>query len=582
MKRSGPPPRRGVRYEPPDKPPHLLSLGLGLQLVMLNISGIVLIPKIIIDAAGVGEVYLSWAVFAGLFVCGLITILQAVRVGNVGAGYILLMGTSGTFVAVSITALVEGGPALLATLIVVSSLFQFVLGSRLVLLRRVITPLVAGTVIMLVAVTIMPIAFNMLSRPPEGTPPAAAPVSFAVTLLAMAGLALFAAGPWRLWGPVLGVIAGCGVAGYYGIYDTARVASAPWFGLPPIGWPGFDLSFGSSFWALLPVFILVVAIDTVRTIGGSISIQQVSWRQRRATDFRSVQGTIGASGLSNLLSGLVGTLPNTTYSSSISVAALTGVAARNVGVCVGILIIVFSFIPKATAAILAIPNPVVAAYVVVLISLLFVVGTQIVVRDGLDSRKSIVVGVAFWLGVGFQNRQIFSEHLGDAVASILENGIAAGGLAAIVMTVALELSKPRRRKIKTKLSLESLAEIDEFVRRFAKDKHWDATSTRRLRAATEEAVLSLVPDERDSEPEDARNLVLSMGGDGRKAELEFIAAAGEGNLEDKLALLGQWAEQSSDREFSLRLLRHFATSVSHRQYHDTDVVTLRVDADQGS
>ena len=115
------------------------------------------------------------------------------------------------------------------------------------------------------------------------------------------------------------------------------------------------------------------------------------------------------------------------------------------------------------------------------------------VRDGLDSRKSIVVGVAFWLGVGFQNRQIFSDHLGDAVASILENGIAAGGLAAIVMAIALEMSKPRRRKIKTKLGVESLPETDEFVRRFAKQKRWNATSTERLRAATEEAILSLVP-----------------------------------------------------------------------------------------
>ena len=580
MKRSGPPPRRGVRYEPPEKPPHLLSLGLGLQLVMLNISGIVLIPKIIIEAAGAGETYLSWAVFAGLCVCGLITILQSIRIGTMGAGYILLMGTSGTFVAVSITTLTEGGPALLATLIVVSSLFQFLLGSRLVLLRRVVTPLVAGTVIMLVAVTIMPIAFNMLTRPTEGASPAAAPASFGVTLVSMAGLALFATGAWRLWGPVLGVIAGCAVAGFYGIYDTARVAAAPWFGLPESGWPGFDLTFGSSFWALLPVFLLVVAIDTVRTIGGSISIQQVSWRRPRATDFRSVQGTIGASGLANLLSGLVGTLPNTTYSSSISVAALTGVAARNVGVCVGILIIIFSFFPKVTAVILAIPNPVVAGYIIVLISLLFVVGTRIVVRDGLDSRKSVVVGVAFWLGVGFQNRQIFSAHLGDTVASILENGIAAGGLAAIVMAVALELSKPRRRKIKMKLGVESLPEIDEFVRRFAKSKRWNATSTERLRAATEEAILSLVPEETSLEPEAARNLVLSLGGDGRKAELEFIAAAGEGNLEDRLALLGQWAERSSDREFSLRLLRHYATSVSHRQYHDTDVVTVRVDVDR--
>ena len=168
MKRSGPPPRRGVRYEPPEKPPHLLSLGLGLQLVMLNISGIVLIPKIIIEAAGAGDIYLSWAVFAGLCVCGLITIIQAVRIGRMGAGYILLMGTSGTFVAVSITALTEGGPALLATLIVVSSLFQFLLGSRLVLLRRVVTPLVAGTVIMLVAVTIMPSPSRCWRGRPKG------------------------------------------------------------------------------------------------------------------------------------------------------------------------------------------------------------------------------------------------------------------------------------------------------------------------------------------------------------------------------------------------------------------------------
>lgn len=227
-------------------------------------------------------------------------------------------------------------------------------------------------------------------------------------------------------------------------------------------------------------------------------------------------------------------------------------------------------------------TPLMAGTVIVLIALLFVVGTRIVVRDGLDSRKSVVVGLAFWLGVGFQNRQIFSDHLGDAVASILENGIAAGGLAAIVMVIALELSKPRRRRIKTKLGVASLSEIDEFVRRFAKDKRWNATSTERLRAATEEATLSLVPEETDSEPEDARKLVLSVGGDGRKAELEFIAAAGEGNLEDRLALLAQWADQSGDREFSLRLLRHYAASVSHRQYHDTDVVTVRVDADQAA
>ena len=104
------------------------------------------------------------------------------------------MGTSGAFIAVCITALVKGGPALLATLIFISSLFQFTLATRLSLLRRIITPVVSGTVVALIAVTIMPIAFQMVSVVPEGTSPAAAPVSATVTLVAIAVLALRASG----------------------------------------------------------------------------------------------------------------------------------------------------------------------------------------------------------------------------------------------------------------------------------------------------------------------------------------------------------------------------------------------------
>ena len=579
MNRSAPAIQREIRYEPDEKPPHPLSLGLGFQLVLLCISGIVLTPAIIIRAAGAGETYLTWAVFAGLCVCGVSTILQAVRVGRIGAGYVLLMGTSGVFIAVSVAALTEGGPALLATLVVASSLFQFVLGSRLSLLRRVITPLVAGTVIMLISVTIMPIAFGMVANAAEGADASGAPASAAATLVCTASLALFAKGALRLWAPVLGVAGGCIVASFYGLYDTARIAAAPWFGMPTGGWPGLDLTFGSSFWTLLPVFVLVTVVGAIETVGDAIGIQQVSWRRPRATDFRSVQGAVGADGVGNLLSGLMGTVPNTTYSSSVAVTELTGVAARSVGVYIGILFVAFAFFPKVTAAILAIPNPVVASYITVLMAILFVVGLRIVAQDGIDSRKSVVVGLSFWLGVGFQNQQIFADYMGDTLTSILGNGMAAGGLAAILMTVALDLAKPRRRRVKTKLSVESLPEIDGFVRKFAKDKRWNAAATERLRAAAEESILSLVPAEAASETEEARHLLLLVREDGRAAELEFIASAVDGNLEDRLALLGQWARRSVDREFSLRLLRHYASSVRHRQYHDTDVVTVRVEAD---
>ena len=579
MNRPAPAVHNEVRYQPDEKPPHLLSLGLGFQLVLLSIGGIVLTPAIIVRAAGADETYLTWAVFAGLCVCGVSTILQAVRVGRIGAGYVLLMGTSGAFIAVSITALTEGGPGLLATLVVVSSLFQFVLASRLSLLRRVITPLVAGTVIMLISVTIMPIAFDMLAKAAEGTRTSGVPASAAATLVCTAGLALFAKRALRLWAPVLGVATGCIVGAFYGLYDTARIAAAPWIGLPGSGWPGLDLTLGSSFWTLLPIFVLVTVVGAIETVGDAIGIQQISWRRPRATDFRSVQGAVGADGVGNLLSGLMGTVPNTTYSSSVAVTELTGVAARSVGVYIGILFVVFAFFPKVTAVILAIPDPVVAAYITLLMAILFVVGMRIVAQDGIDSRKSVVVGLSFWLGVGFQNQQIFADYMGGTMALILGNGMAAGGLVAILLTVAMDFAKPRRRRIRTKLSGESLPEIDQFIRDFAQEKRWNAASTRRLRAAAEESILSLIPVETASQTEAARHLLLLVRGDGRAAELEFIASAVRENLEDRLALLGQWARRSVDREFSLRLLSHYASSVRHRQYHDTDVVTVRVEAD---
>ena len=93
--------------------------------------------------------------------------------------------------------------------------------------------------------------------------------------------------------------------------------------------------------------------------------QRVSWRHPRAIDYRSVQGAVAADGTGNLLSGLAGTVPNTTYSTSIAVTELTGFAARSIGVVIGAIFIVLAFLPKALALVLAVPDPVVAAYATV-------------------------------------------------------------------------------------------------------------------------------------------------------------------------------------------------------------------------
>jgi NCS2 family nucleobase:cation symporter-2/xanthine permease XanP len=571
-----------VLYEPNERPPNTITFALGFQAAMLCIAGIVITPVIVVRAAGGGEPYLSWAVFGALLVSGLTTVLQAVRVGRIGAGYVLLMGTSGAFIAVCVTALAKGGPAMLATLVVISSLFQFALSTRLSLLRRIITPTVAGTVIMLIAVTVMPIVFDMLADVPEGTPSAAAPACAIATLFVIVMLALRVSGVWRLWVPIIGIVVGCLVASFFGLYDIQRVIEAPWIGFPAGGgWPGFDLSFGPVFWSLLPAFIFVTLVGAIETIGDSIAIQKVSWRTPRAPDFRAVQGAVTADGVGNLLSGIAGTVPNTTYSSSVSITELTGVAARGVGVCIGIVFVTASFLPKVSALLLAIPNPVVGAYVTVLLALLFVVGMRIIVQDGVDYRKAMIAGVAFWIGVGFQDQAIFAEYLGEWWGALLGNGMTAGGLTAIFLTLFIELTAPRRRRIETALTVEALPEIVAFLEKFASRRGWDDEMTNRLCLSAEETLLILIQQGEDEQAK--KRLLLIVRSDGSNgAELEFIASTGEGNIEDRMAYLREQTEEMPiEHEISLRLLQHFTSSVRHQQYHDADIVMVRVEVPVG-
>ena len=572
--------RRSLRAQ--RKTAAALAAGLGLQLAVLCIAGVALTPAIVVRAAGGAESYLSWAVFGAVLVSGITSVLQAVRIGRIGAGYVLVMGTSGAFIAICVGAIAQGGPAMLATLVVISSLFQFLLAWRLSLLRRILTPTVAGTVIMLIPVTVMPIVFGMLTQVPEDTPALAAPLSALVTALVICGISLKAEGVLRLWAPVIGIVAGCGVAGYFGLYDVGSIAAASWVGLPEGGWPGFDLDFGPVFWGLLPAFVFVTLVGAIETVGDGIAIQRVSWRKPRAVDFRAVQGAVSADGVGNLFSGLMGTVPNTTYSTSISVTALTGVGARSVGIALGVSFVVVAFIPKALAVVLAIPGPVAAAYITVLLGLLFVVGMRIVIQDGIDYRKGLIAGVSFWIGVGFQNGVVFPEHVSGIAGGLLENGMTAGGMTAILLTLFVELTAPRRRRIQAPFEVASLPKIREFLQSFAARSGWGEAMAYRLGSAAEEAMLTLLRHDEEEEAGDdgrrKRRLLLTAHKEGGGAVLEFIAAPGEENLEDRIALIGEGTDDAPEREVSLRLLRHLASSVHHQQYHDTDIVTIRVDA----
>ena len=181
---------QAIRYEPDEPCPPLIALGVGLQGVMLVLATMVLVVAITARAGNQDDAYLTWAVFASLVIAGGLTALQAARFRRLGAGHILIMGPTPNYVAVSVLALAAGGPALLASLTVAAALFYTGLSLWLPLLRRIITPVVSGTVLMLIAAAILPIALDRVNEVPESAPAAAGPVAALVTLVAVVALAL--------------------------------------------------------------------------------------------------------------------------------------------------------------------------------------------------------------------------------------------------------------------------------------------------------------------------------------------------------------------------------------------------------
>ncbi len=578
MSTASPGQQESVRYQPDESPPVPIAAGLGLQFAILIIARIVVVPVVIVRAAGGSDADLSWILFAAIAICGLTTIVQALRIGRFGSGYVAVMGTSLAVVGVGVTAVAEGGLSLLATLVLVASLVPLALSFRLTLFRKILTPTVSGTVIMLIPATLMPSAFGLLTDVPAGTPAAAAPLCAIVALIVIIVATLKGTAGVRLWSPVIGVVAGCLVALYFRLYDVDAVIGASWIGFPATDWPGLNLDFGPVFWALLPAFVLVALIESVQTISNAVAVQRVSWRRPRAVDFRAVQGAVATAGIGNLLCGIAGTVPNTLLSTSVAVTGLTGAAARRVGIAAGAVFIAMAFLPKVLAAVLAIPGPVVSAYLVVLMATLFVLGMQMVIQGGIDYRKGLIAGVAFWAGVGFQYGAIFPEFTHDFAGGLLRSGVTAGGLVAILLTLFTEVTKPRPRRIGTTCDVSALPEIRAFLAAFVSRNGWDEAMAHRLDAVAEETVLTLIERDEEGAERGRQRLLLTARKEAGRAVLEFVAAPGDGNLEDRMALLGEdAAEIPAEREVSLRLLRHLASSVRHEQYHDTEFVTVRVD-----
>lgn len=580
------------RYEAHESPPFLASLGYGAQFSLIASAILLVTPVVVAKASGRDDSYLVWVVFASLLVAGFATMMQVRGVGPVGSKAMLPMFTAAFSIPFCIDAVSDGGPGTLAALVIVCGIGQMAISKWLFIIRRIVTPVVGGTVLTILSITLASVVPRLL---PEASDSDAlgAHIAALSTLGIVSALILRGSAVIRLWGPIIGIVAGTAVAAAFGLYDAGFVREAAWFGLPG-EWPGLGSppvvsGIGVTFWTLLPAFLFLSVIISIQVNGESIAQQRAARREVRAVDFREVQTALSGTGVTNLLSGIGGTVPYIVNPGVVSYTQTTGVASRRVGYVIGGMLIAIAFMPKLSGLLSSIPGSVMAGYLILLSAYLFVDGARTVIQSEPNRQRMTVAGVCFWIGAAFQFGLFKMPEVVPVWGALLQSGITTGGVAAIVMILYLEFTNPRGMRFHSRLHIDSLPELNEFLEKFAGRRGWDTAMRARLSAVAEETLLTLAPmdfgelaaqDDKpaaeDSKPE--RQLVVTASSDGPVATLEFIGGAGdEENMEDRLRQLQQFdSENVVEQDLSLQLLRAYATSVRHQQFHDTDIITVRI------
>jgi NCS2 family nucleobase:cation symporter-2/xanthine permease XanP len=570
--------KQEIQFEPDENCPPLRAITSALQIFLPNTISLVMLAALVVQASGESEAYLSWMTFTVLAVTGVSMVLQSLRLRYVGSGRLIVTNFNVPFLAVSALALHVGGPGLLATLIVASTLVQSVLTLHLASLRRIFTPTVSGVVVMLVAVSAMPFIISRAVIPLEGHS----------TLFFLApGMAALAAGillslqetlVWRIWILPVTVTVGLIVALPLGLYNTDIIIATPWVSLPAFWWPGLDLAFGADFWTLLPVFVIVNLTAFVKAVGDLSVIQRASYRSQSAVDFRSVQGGLNVYGMGTMVSGLLGTLPVAApWAVTVVYIGFTGVASRSVGIYLGLFTMATATFSKLLAVLVAIPSTVVGAVYIVIFGMLFVEGAKTVFTGPADHKRAAITGVSMVLGL---SAGALSRLFDGTASHLVGNTIVTGGMAAIGMTAVTELTGIRGRKLRTDLSQSSLTAVDDFLRQFAEANSWTDEGKYRLRLVGEEVMLNLIDGESSNPAERKRSLVATIRPQGGSAELEIVVASDDaiqGNIENRIAYLGQDEVLEEEQQMSVRILRHYASSIHHRKYYGIDVVSCRVE-----
>lgn len=567
-----------ILYTADEDPPILMTLSQAFQHILALFSSLVVLPTILATAIGLSSEELQYIIFVTILITAVTTFIQAYGLGPVGSGYTLFMGPASIFLACALSAAHVGGYALVITMSIVAApievLFSYFLGH----LRRVVTPVVGGVVIMIVSITLIPLALEFwVGRP--GTPSYQQPENLflgLITFLIILGISIFGRPSWRLFGPVIGIMVGYTTASFMGLLDLSPLQEVSFIGVPSFHWPGFYFDFSAEFFSVLAAFVMVTVVSSIETVGDVMATQRVSERDFRKVDYRRVQGALYSDALGNVLAGLAGTLPNTSFSGNISIIEITGVASRKIGMFGAMIIGVLAFFPWLSAMIVAIPEPVLGASLFIFFTMLFVTGVKIATHDGLNSRSAFILGLSFWTGFAVEFNLFFPALIPQGTEAFFTNGIAVGGMMAFILSAIFVLFPGKKERFVVNAHLEELTRLQDFINETVTGFSLTTKTRFEMQLLCEEVFVYLV-DSLEEEGGKEQKIHFTIIADEEGLLVEVVDRSEVSDLD--LAHLPEDLEEASKEELGrlgLALLGKIAYEVVHVRISGVNYISFRL------
>ncbi|QEK13177.1 purine permease [Crassaminicella thermophila] len=424
--------RSEIIYKIDDKPPLGISILLAFQHILAAFGGIVAVPLVVGGILGLPINDLAFLVSAALFMAGVATFIQAKGIGKVGARVPCVMGTDFTFVGPSIAVgSTMGLPGIFGATIL-GSFIEMILSRFIKPLRKFFPPIVTGTVVMLIGLTLLPVSIDWAAGGYGAADYGSIKnVSVAISVMIVTILLnRYGKGMISSASVIIGLIFGYVISYPLGLLNFEPIKEASWFSLPTI----FKYGVTFSFSAVIP-FITAYLVTTIETVGVLMAIGEASNKELSSEEISS---GILADGVGSFIAGFFGAGPNTSFSQNVGLIPLTKVASSFVVVIAGIILMLLGIFPKFGALIAIMPNPVLGGAGIIMFGVVAAAGIKTVKNVPFNNRNMLILAVSLGIGLGVTVRPDFLKNFPSILKGLFSSGISAGTITALVLNIVLK------------------------------------------------------------------------------------------------------------------------------------------------